>query len=652
METTTDIIPGGCDRPGEPITRVLAAFPGAEVVNGTHCHPYADTASRYLAAGWNPMPMDPTRNKSTPPVGFTGYRGRGVTAADVGSWSKSKADHHVGLRLPPDVIGVDVDHYGDKVGADHIAKLEGELGELPPTWMSTSRPDTPAGIHFYRVPVGARFPTRPCLDVEFIQNHHRLAVVWPSVHREGRRYRWYEPSGELSDEIPNVEDLTELPWSWYERFVRRDRAGDPATEATAEEVAAFVDAHTGSGFPAALDGVKAKLEASSGSRHDRLVEFGCWAMIEAAAGRFPAADAHDVLERWWAKVMAGDDRLTDVTPHGLTEFGHAIAWCVAQATSEEGKQRVAEIRSRDNLGLRRSAGRSRSSDDAPQRPLAGVQVVQQARRAVAQPVQRHRPVQRLQVLHGGPVAGLPAVLSRPGPLLVVVAPTLAHHAPPSVVTPPTTVNGLSACSNSRPVNEVSYHDHHRGPHPHRPTRRPAPSGEVRRRAGRRDPQGLRHRGPAPLPRRAQARHAVAEGTTLVPLGALTASDWLGFVGTLIAAFIGASVAIRVMLTTLKRSESQHEMSLKEDRQARREERDHQRAMLEEQRRLEAQQAVEDAVAEVRTVRGVLEATNGHPILPFSAVTTALPLLTRRGLGDVSARYQSLVLQWNGAASAT
>jgi len=138
----------------------------------------------------------------------------------------------------------------------------------------------------------------------------------------------------------------------------------------------------------------------------------------------------------------------------------------------------------------------------------------------------------------------------------------------------------------------------------------------------------------------------------VPLGALTASDWLGFVGTLIAAFIGASVAIRVMLTTLKRSESQHEMSLKEDRQARREERDHQRAMLEEQRRLEAQQAVEDAVAEVRTVRGVLEATNGHPILPFSAVTTALPLLTRRGLGDVSARYQSLVLQWNGAASAT
>lgn len=102
-------------------------------------HPYAATAAQYLANGWNPMPMCPADNKSTPPAGFTGYKGRAVTADDVTRWSTSKPDHHVGLRMPPDVIGIDIDHYGTKRGADRIAELEADLGPLPPTWTSTSR---------------------------------------------------------------------------------------------------------------------------------------------------------------------------------------------------------------------------------------------------------------------------------------------------------------------------------------------------------------------------------------------------------------------------------------------------------------------------------------------------------------------------------
>lgn len=309
--------------------------------------PYAQAAPALLAAGWNPIPMNPASNKSTPPKGFTGYRGRAVTAADVARWVRERGAAHVGIRMPAGIVGIDVDHYGDKRGADEIGKIEAELGVLPATWASTARggDGCRSGIWLYRIPAGVRFPTRPCPDVEFIQAHHRLAVVSPSTHHTGSRYQWYEPNGAEAGRCPDVDELAELPWPWVEHFARRGPSGAVADAATTEQVAAFVDRHTEARRPASLKGITTALAAAEGDRHDVLIEHACWAMREAAAGRFSAAAGIDALAAWWsaedAKRARDDGRRLDAD-----EFADALAFAVAQADAEP--ERIAKMRAEDD----------------------------------------------------------------------------------------------------------------------------------------------------------------------------------------------------------------------------------------------------------------------------------------------------------------
>lgn len=307
---------------------------------------YRDSGQDYLDAGWNPLPMKPTNNKSTPPKGFTGWRGIEVRQRDVDQWFHGFPDYDVAIRMPAGVIGIDVDHYGAKVGGDEIAKLEAELGQLPPTWASSARAvegaPMPSAIWFYAVPVGFTFPTRPCADVEFIQRHHRYAVVAPSTHKTGKQYRWYEPNGSESDDCPEVDDLTTLPWAWLERFVIRDACGNAAETALPEKVAEFFKEHAKTLKPAALLGITNALAAAKGSRHDTLVEVACWAMREAAAGYYSAEAALSALEQWWLKVMDDPARLR-ADADDSSELTDAIAWAIAQAEADP--ERIAKLRS-------------------------------------------------------------------------------------------------------------------------------------------------------------------------------------------------------------------------------------------------------------------------------------------------------------------
>lgn len=387
---------------------------------------YADVAHAYLRAGWNPLPLDPANNKATPPTGFTGYRGRAVTAADVIRWAATKGAHHVGIRMPPGVVGIDVDQYGDKHGADHLAAVETELGTLPPTWASTSRPYSASAIWLYRVPVGTRFPTRPCADVEFIQPHHRHAVVWPSIHREDRPYEWYDASGEPADRVPDTDELADLPWPWIERFAVRRPAGATADAATTEEVAAFIDEHNESTFPAALDGIRRHLDTATGSRHDTLIAHACWAMREAAAGKFTATEAVDLLDRWWRRVM-DDCRRLDAVDHGLTEFGNALAWAVAQAAAEP--DRVAQLRGEQAQPLTPPPNVDPTTgeivdygnlpDEFWQRPIhAHIRQAAHARTVSADAV--FAAVLARVAAHTPPTVVLPAIVGSPAPLSIIV----------------------------------------------------------------------------------------------------------------------------------------------------------------------------------------------------------------------------------------
>jgi putative DNA primase/helicase len=255
---------------------------------------YIDVARGYLGQGWNPLPLG-EREKSAPPTGYTGADGAAVTHDDIDRWADTfprwnrKAKRmedvpsvNVGLRMPPTVVGIDVDNYGAKRGHEAIAALERRLGGLPPTWASTNRDDGLSGIWFYRIPEGVRFPGGPCADVEFIQHHHRYAVVWPSVHPEDRLYRWYTPEGDDADRLPGVDELAELPKAWieadFEELAREMAAGDPggapAPSPSADRFTAPVRTHLGPrDMSAALERVVDEFRRQApGGRHDAMVK--------------------------------------------------------------------------------------------------------------------------------------------------------------------------------------------------------------------------------------------------------------------------------------------------------------------------------------------------------------------------------------------
>lgn len=177
--------------------------------------PYGDAAGAYLQAGWDGVIPLPHRRKANPPSGFTGDRGAWPSYADVHAWSEGpEGAGNIALRLPVDVVGLDVDAYDGKPGADTLATAETEWGPLPATWRTTSRDDGVSGIRLYRVPEGLAWPGELGPATEVIQYAHRYAVVWPSVHPEGRTYRWITPAGLPSTVIPSPDELPVLPDAW------------------------------------------------------------------------------------------------------------------------------------------------------------------------------------------------------------------------------------------------------------------------------------------------------------------------------------------------------------------------------------------------------------------------------------------------------
>jgi hypothetical protein len=177
--------------------------------------PYAVAAVDLLNAGWHGVLPLPAKAKKYPPTGYTGSTGVDPSGADVYTWAEQH-DGNVALRMPPDVIGVDVDAYGEKQGAATMSKSRIAWGPLPPTWRMTSRDDGISGILLYRVPIDLAWPGEVGPGVEIIQRHHRYAVAPPSIHPEGRRYRWINPDGAVSITPPRPEDLPDLPSAWVD----------------------------------------------------------------------------------------------------------------------------------------------------------------------------------------------------------------------------------------------------------------------------------------------------------------------------------------------------------------------------------------------------------------------------------------------------
>jgi Bifunctional DNA primase/polymerase, N-terminal len=152
----------------------------------------------------------------------------------VRRWIRSDPGGNIALRLPEDVIGIDLDLYPDP-SKDHPAveriaaweALVGPLGPLPESPRATSRDDGVSGIRLYRVPTGWKAAgILPVAQVcqghplpggrearpgdlvspgEVIQHHHRYMVAPPSIHPSGRRYRWHDGNLPAVSGLPLLE---------------------------------------------------------------------------------------------------------------------------------------------------------------------------------------------------------------------------------------------------------------------------------------------------------------------------------------------------------------------------------------------------------------------------------------------------------------
>ncbi|OZE88054.1 hypothetical protein CH304_00345 [Rhodococcus sp. 15-649-1-2] len=192
---------------------------------------YATHAPQYWNAGWRSiLPMRPA-TKWPPPTGYTGYDGTTPSYPDIQTWTETRPDANIALRLPPTLIGIDVDAYGTKTGGATLRYAETLWGKLPPTTRSTSRDDNISGIRLYQVPENTHlatvlgFPDLHIGHIEIIQYFHRYAVAYPSIHPEGGTYHWLDEQGFHTD-IPAVDDLPPLPDRWLTELTA---AANPTT---------------------------------------------------------------------------------------------------------------------------------------------------------------------------------------------------------------------------------------------------------------------------------------------------------------------------------------------------------------------------------------------------------------------------------------
>jgi len=238
--------------------------------------PYKDAALAYRERGWVGVLPVPARSKRLEVVGWTGRDGGDPSGADVYEWREMQPSANIALRMPPDVIGLDIDGYKE-IGAATFAAALARYGTLPPTWRSTARDDGLSGILYFRVPPGLIWAGQ--LDgggCEIIQRSHRYAVAPPSIHPSGWTYRWYDPASAVTITIPSPQGFPLLPETWIAGLSRGQQGEVAKLDMDSGEAWEWVAALPGSGEVACAlmrgESARAIVALNSGkSRHDELL---------------------------------------------------------------------------------------------------------------------------------------------------------------------------------------------------------------------------------------------------------------------------------------------------------------------------------------------------------------------------------------------
>lgn len=192
----------------------------------TELSPFAQGAFAYFELGWFPIPTsyfgqrikgELVDSKKPLVKGFTGYQDEEenwTTEADISKWSRQIDKANLGLRLPKNVIGMDVDAYDDKAGKQTLEKFERDYGPLADTWVTTSKKDGVSGIRLFRLPEGvdASELVGGLPGIEIVKWNHRFISVSPSLHvKTGDPYFWIDKGIYVgADNAPGVDELAYL----------------------------------------------------------------------------------------------------------------------------------------------------------------------------------------------------------------------------------------------------------------------------------------------------------------------------------------------------------------------------------------------------------------------------------------------------------
>lgn len=281
--------------------------------------PYAAIAKHYTQAGWTaPLPL-PENKKDPVPSGFTGYRHFDVepTSRDIDRWLKENPRGNVALRLPRDVLGIDVDAYDGKLGAASLRAAEERFGPLPATWRTTSRDDGVSGIRLFRVPEGMKWPNTVGAGIETIHRGHRYIVAPPSIHPDtGKPYLWVDPSGNGSFSFPRPSALPFLPDEWIKGLTGGELSDGPVARS---EPPSDAQGWLTPGQP--CKAVRGQLERArealsrKGSRHDSMRDLILSVLFLGQQGHAGVELALKAMENSYA-IAVGPDR----------EEGTAIEW--------------------------------------------------------------------------------------------------------------------------------------------------------------------------------------------------------------------------------------------------------------------------------------------------------------------------------------
>jgi len=274
--------------------------------------------------GWRdviPVGTEP-REKYPPVTGYTGHNGDTVSPDDIKTWIHDRGERNLAIRLPPNVVGLDVDAYDGKPGLETWTAVCDIHGDPPPTWTATSRDDG-SGIRLHRLPdnvdasdLGGKLVHPRDSDrsgVEVIHHGHRYVVAWPSTHPEGRRYAWFMPDGDrvTKGKIPSPDDLPVLPGGWVRHLVQDCAcfaSEDARQEARRHRAHTDADKPQGDVHPVVEDISEewaARLTQAWG-RHDA-ARGGSLALTGLATGGWPGAeDRLEDLRRDFLQAVAGD----------------------------------------------------------------------------------------------------------------------------------------------------------------------------------------------------------------------------------------------------------------------------------------------------------------------------------------------------------